>query len=153
MKRLKIVVILAALCVTTVWAQTKETKKVVKPKPIPVYLGSTNKSDGKISKKEFDDAIKQGLISRDSTGRAYRVDGFLLTYAERNLYEDSVGNPLILTDFLSEVCYGDSLNTFLKNNITERSKQGDTVYFDQISVISPEGQNLKGKSMRFVLTK
>ncbi len=150
-----ILILLLATFAVAASAQTKdkEKKEVPKPKPIPVYLGHTDKSGGNISVNEFNTLVKQGLTSKDSLGREYRVDGFLLTYAERNLYEDSVGNPVWLTDFLSEICYGDSLSTFLKQNITERSKPGDTVYFDQISVISPEGRGAKGKGMRFELTR
>lgn len=151
-----ILILLFALVALHAIAQTKDKdkdKKEQKPKPIPVYLGNTNLDDGKISVSEFNKLIKQGLTSKDSLGRPYRVDGFLLTYAERNLYEDSVGKLMWVTDFLSEICYGDSLSTFLKQNITERSKPGDTVYFDQITVISPEGKGTHGKGMRFALTK
>jgi hypothetical protein len=149
-----ILILLLVLLAVHAIAQTKDKdKKEQKPKPIPVYLGNTNLDDGKISVSEFNKLVKQGLTSKDSLGRPYTVNGFLLTYAERNLYEDSVGKLMWVTDFLSEICYGDSLSTFLKQNITERSKAGDTVYFDQISVISPEGKGVHGKGMRFALTK
>lgn len=151
-----ILILLLALFAVHAIAQTKDKDKKdqkPKPKPIPVYLGHTDLSNGKISVSEFKTLIKQGLTSKDSLGRPYRVDGFLLTYAERNLYEDSVGKLMWVTDFLSEICYGDSLTTFLKQNIAERSKPGDTVYFDQITVISPEGKGTHGKGMRFALTK
>jgi len=151
----QILVLLAVLFTVGAVAQTKdkEKDKKPKPKPIPVYLANTGRNGGAISVNEFNRLVKQGLTSRDSLGNPYTVNGFLLTYAERNLYEDSVGNLMWVTDFLSQVCYGDSLSTFLKQNITERSKPGDTVYFDQISVISPEGKTAAGQGIRFELTK
>jgi hypothetical protein len=141
----------------SVWAQTKkgEDKKAAKPKIvyIPVYLGNSNISGGAIPKRMFDSLLKQGLTSRDSAGRKYNVNGFIFNYGERVLYEDSIGNPLIVTDNLEEYCYGDSLTTFLKNNISERSKPGDTAYFDRINVIAPEGNPGNGGPMKFVITK
>lgn len=134
-------------------AEDQKGKEKPKPKPVPVYLGQSAIDDGTIPEKMFDSLLKQGLTSKDSVGRAYRVDGFLFTYGERNLYEDSVGKLMILTDLLSEVCYGDTLRRDLLENITERSKAGDTVYFDQITVISPEGRGAIGKGMRLVLSK
>jgi hypothetical protein len=81
------------------------------------------------------------------------VNGFLLTYGERNLYEDSVGTLMVLTDLLTQPCDGDTLNTYVLDNITDRSKKGDTVYFDQITVTAPEGYNANGKPIRLILTK
>jgi hypothetical protein len=148
---------LCALISINVWAQTKkgEEKKATKPKVvyIPVYLGNSDLSGGKISKAVFDSLLKQGITSRDSVGRRFTIDGFIFNYGERVLYEDSVGNPLVITDNLEQYCYGDSLTTFLKNNISERSKAGDTAYFDRINVKAPEGWLGNGKPMKFVITK
>lgn len=124
-----------------------------KPKPIPVYLGKSDYYTGKITKQVFDSLLKQGLTSRDSAGRAFKVTGFTFSYAERSLYEDSVGNPMILTDYHSEYCFGDTLTPFLKANMPERSKPGDTVYVDQISLVAPEGYNANGRSIKLVIVK
>lgn len=142
----------------SVWAQTQkktEEKKEAKPKvkPIPAYLGKSSLDGGDIEKQVFDSLLRQGISSRDSAGRPYKVLGFAFSYGERNLYEDSVGRLMMLTDYLTEYCYGDTLSTFLVNNITDRSKGGDTVYVDQITVLSPEGKGALGKSMRFVIKK
>jgi hypothetical protein len=69
------------------------------------------------------------------------------------LYEDSVGNPIIVADYLADICFGDTLNALLKANMPERTKAGDTVFFDGIILKSPEGNNARGKAMKFVLTK
>ena len=142
----------------SLWAQEKkavEKPKATKPKviPIPVYLGKSNIDGGTLTKQNFDSLLGQGLTSRDSTGKNYLVNGFIFTYGERNLYEDSVGKLMVVTDYLPEYCYGDSLTTFLLKNIRSRSKAGDTVYFDNISLLSAEGTGALGKSFRLVLGK
>lgn len=136
-------------------SQKKEDEKAKKPKPkpIPAYLGQSNLSGGTITKRMFDSLLVQGVTSKDSAGRPYKVLSFSFNYGERNLYEDSIGNPMILTDYLGEVCEADTLSTFLKQNILERSKAGDTVIFEQITLLSPEGRGAVGKAMKFVLKK
>jgi len=157
--KLKSKLILTALCMATAYSlvaqsQNKDEKaKKPKPKPIPTYLGKSDKNGGLISESVFDKLVLEGLTSKDSAGREFKVTSFIINYAERNLYEDSVGNMMVLTDYLAESCNGDTLNTFLKANIPERSKPGDTVYFDQVMVKAPEGFAMFGKSMKFVLTK
>lgn len=136
------------------WAQQKkEADKKAKPKPVPVYLGNSNYSNGDISKHIFDSLLTQGLTSHDSAGNRYKVDGYLLTYGERNLYEDSVGQLMVVTDYLSEVGYGDSLSSFLLSTLRDRSKKGDTVYFDQITVRDAAGKGFKGKGVKLVIQK
>jgi len=152
-----LVIALLTIVSITLWAQERNTtdkSKTSKPKivPIPAYLGKSDFNGGNISKQTFDSLLGQGITSRDSMGRSYQVNGFIFTYGERNLYEDSVGKLMVLTDYLPEYCYGDSLTTFLLNNIRNRSKQGDTVYFDNITLTSPEGNAALGKSFRLVLT-
>lgn len=147
--------LLLLLVAAGLWAQTKD-KKEVKPKVhyVPVYLGHSGITDGSnVSKAVFDSLLKQGLVAKDTGSTNYKVDGFAFTYAERNLYEDSVGKLMWVTDFLTEYCYGDTLTAFLLNNITERSKGGDTVYFDQLTLKTPEGRGALGKGIRLVLTK
>src|SRR6187402_3586317 len=94
------------------WAQTKDKNARPKVKAIPVYLGrSSSVTDGSnVAKRVFDSLLRQG--------RSYKVEGFAFTYGERNLYEDSVGNLMWITDYLTEYCYGDTLSAFLKDNIT-----------------------------------
>ncbi|RYE22946.1 MAG: hypothetical protein EOP51_11915 [Sphingobacteriales bacterium] len=142
----------------TAWAQDKKTAektKTAKPKvvPVPVYLGNSNINGGKLTKQTFDSLLGQGLKGKDSSGNIYKVNGFAFTYAERNLYEDSVGNPIVVTDNLAEYCFGDTVSTFILGNIHDRSKNGDTVYFDNISLTSPNGSGAWGKSIRLILAK
>ncbi len=161
MKRVSniLLLLLCAGASITLWAQTQkkeaDDKKAAKPKVkyIPTYLGRSAMDGGEVDKQTFDSLLRQGVTSKDSAGHAYSISGFTFTYGERNLYEDSVGQLMMLTDYLTEYCYGDTLSTFLIGNITERSKGGDTVYIDNITVRSPEGAGGYGKSMRFILKK
>ena len=138
------------------FAQTKTTKPVptkrVKPTMIYGYLGHSNLRDGKISKKVFDSLLKQGITAKDSLGFTYTPDEFVFNYGERALYEDSVGNPMILTDMLQEYCLGDTITPVLKLNIFKRTKSGDTAYIENIKVSTQWGQ-MPAKSMRFILTR
>lgn len=137
---------------TTDKKSTKSNQPKVKPSMIFSYLGNSTINDGKISKKVFDSLLKQGIKAKDSLGFNYSIDGFMFNYGERNLYEDSVGNPIILTDLIMEYCKGDTLTPTLKNNIFFKTKPGDTAYFENIKVQTPWGQ-MPAKSMRLILTK
>ena len=119
--------------------------------------------------------MKQGLTSHDSLGRTFKVIGFNFTYAERNLYEDSIGNLVVKADFSTTYCHGDTLPEILTRYIPasmsktneetpgfyQRVKPGDTVYFDRISVLRftpnsplpPDSAAILGRAMKFVITK
>ncbi|MES2704750.1 MAG: hypothetical protein V4649_19065 [Bacteroidota bacterium] len=140
-----------------------------------VYLGNSEVREGTIPKKQFSDLMKQGLTSRDSMGRTYKVVSFNFTFGERNLYEDSIGNLQIKTDFASMYCHGDTLPDVLTRYIPasqskineetpgfyQRVKAGDTIYFDRISVVRytpnaplpPESDAILGRKMKLVITK
>jgi hypothetical protein len=152
--------------------EKKVARKAFEP---PVYLGLSDKWNGTLSKKDFTDLMKQGLTSKDSLGRQYKVISFLFTYAERNLYEDSVGNLVVKPDFSTTFCNGDTLPEILTRNIPaseskvneatpglyQRVKAGDTVYFDRISVVHytpntplpPDSTAMLGRHMNFQITK
>ncbi len=135
--------------------QNATTEQTVAPIPnsIRSYLGGSGLYGGPISKRLFDSYLSQGLIAKDSMGNQYKVDGFTFGYAERNLYEDSVGNLMVLTDYLSEFCPGDSVSAAISNNIYHKTKPGDTAYFENVKVALPDGKRVGAKSMKFVLTK
>lgn len=118
------------------------------------YLGNSDYHSGNISKHVFDSLLSKGITCRDSSGRTYPVYGFMFGYKERNLYEDSVGNLMVLTDYLSEYCPGDSLSQGLRENILfQRTKRGDTAYLDNIKVSLPNGKQGLAKGMVFYLTR
>jgi hypothetical protein len=132
----------------------KEDQAKARPN-VKAYLGRSDMNDGFISKKVFDSLLKQGLTARDSSGNPYKVDIFTFGFAAHNLYEDSVGNPIIMTDYFSEVCIGDTVSRAIAVNVYEynMTKPGDTAYFDNIKVSSPETGQMAVKPMRFVLRK
>ncbi len=139
-------------------SKKEEGKQVVAtnsptPKIVHAYLGRSDYNSGDISKRTFDSLLKQGLTAKDAEGNRLKVDGFTFSYAERNLYEDSVGKLMVLTDFFSEFCPGDTVSRGVSLNIYYKTKPGDTAYFDNIKVLLPEGRQVGTKGMKFVLTK
>lgn len=123
-----------------------------KKKKLPVFLGRSDISGGDISKHVFDSLLKQGLTARDSAGHICKVNGFMFTYAELKLYEDEVGKLIWLMDYLSEYCAGDTVTSNISGSIYDRTKVGDTLYFDEPVVIDPRGGSHEGKPMRFQIT-
>ncbi|RYD59062.1 MAG: hypothetical protein EOP56_02200 [Sphingobacteriales bacterium] len=154
MKRLSIFLALLLTGAVGIVAQTNKdkSKKPPKAKPIPVYLGNEY-MDGAMPSSAFGTALAKGLKGKDSSGKTYTVNGFRLTYVERNLYEDAEGNMKVEPDYMMEYCFGDSVIWFLRNNLASRAKAGDTVYFDNITLTSPEGHGAQGKGIKLVLTK
>lgn len=150
--------------VVSLWAQPKarydsgngddKAKDTTKPKKkkLPVFLGNSNISGGDISKHVFDSLLKQGLTAKDTAGFISKVTGFMFTYAELKLYEDEVGKLIWLMDYQSEYCEGDTINKNIASSIYDRTKVGDTVYFDQALVLDPRGGSYEGKPMRFQIT-
>ena len=157
MKRSNYILPVFGLCILTlsVWAQAKRTDD--KPqqqsattkakKYAPVFLGNSQVSGGMVPKAIFDSLAKQGLKS--DSGRV--VSGFKFSYAERNVYEDSVGNLIRMVDYNSEYCFGDTLSPGVKTSLQFRTKPGDTAYFDNIDVKLPGGGIVEGKPVKIVI--
>jgi hypothetical protein len=161
MKRLLQIVFFtfSSLCVLSVRAQ-KEKKAPVeadnkgasaKAKVINTYLGSSKLKGGTVPKHIFDSLLKQGIRSRDESGQNYGIVSFRFSYGERNLYEDSIGNLKIMVDYLSEPCFGDTVTTTVSNSLYERTKKGDTAYFDNVIVIRPDNTTTLSKSIKFAI--
>ena len=155
MKRIPLLILVAACTLVTLQqtfaqeAKPKPEQKAVPKLPeVPVTLGSSNYSGGSISKQEFDALLKQGV----KLGVEGKITGFNFSYAEHTMYEDSAGNPLRVTDYLVEHCMGDMLSQGISSSIYDRTKPGDTAYFDQIKVVLPSGGAALGKAMKFLIT-
>lgn len=102
-----------------------------------VHKGKACLADGKtgtgaISKAAFDSLVAYPLIARDTQGREHKVLSYAFSYAERGLFEDSTGKLKIMTDYYATESEKGKLPEFWLKNIRERSKAGDTVYFDLI---------------------
>ncbi len=134
-----------AVCLNVLAQQKKPNAKTDGAKPgaeqprkilLPyVYLGKSDYKGGPIRRDEFNRLMKQGLTSRDSVGNKYKVVSFGFNYAERNLYEDSIGNLKVMTDFLYEFCPGDTVTQNISASIYERIKAGDTVFIERVTVV------------------
>jgi hypothetical protein len=144
-KRSLLALIFAGMAVAMVFAQ-QNTKKIVYSGSS--YMGDHQTQSGSVSKEKFDALITLPLFAKDSNGVEHQVSDFSFTYAERALYQDSTGVPIITTDYFSTTCPGGRLSEDWIKNIQERSKPGDTAYFDYITTID----STKGKPKMFITT-
>jgi hypothetical protein len=155
--------LLLLVCVTSViavWAQTaKKTKDKTTDKPVAhkpfayAYLGHSSLQGGSISKHVFDSLLKQGITAKDTLGKEYKVSSFTFNYAERNLYEDSIGTLTVMTDYMLENCLGDTVSSNVSASIYDRTKAGDTVYFDNVTILRADNPLALAKGMEFVIKK
>ena len=113
-----------------------EPKKIVHKGT--TYLADGTINGGTISKRKFDSLIALPVISRDTSGVDRSVVEFVFSYAERALYEDSTGRPLVMTDHFSTPCPGGKLPDDWVKIIREKSKKGDTVYIEEVMAAYPD---------------
>ncbi len=135
-------VIIIALAGAFSLAQAQQRKaqpslqKAEPPKKIThkgkAFLSDGKTSSGTINKRVFDSLIAYPLVAKDTLGREHQVIGYTFSYSERGLYEDSTGKLRIMADFYSTASENGKLPDFWLQNIRERSKGGDTAYFDQV---------------------
>ncbi len=145
----------------------KSDTAVSKTKPkkfyVPqVYLGDSKQVSGSMAKDELSRLMREGLSAHDSLGNAYTVTGFMFGYSERMLYEDSVGNLVVMTDYLSDYCPGNKLPESVSSSIYDRMKAGDTVHFNQVTLrrnAKSGGENgtdlggIAGRGLKFLIVK
>lgn len=79
----------------------------------------------------------------------------MFTFCERVLYEDSVGNPFITTDYLSEFTFDSKLKDYQLNALLDRTKKGDTVIFEQIKLEAADTTKAAayGKAFRLIISR
>ncbi len=158
-RRIPLVIAGLVLLFGAAFAQKKETpvkagakKPFVYTKPVmDVAIGQSDLSGGNISKSDFDAYAPKGIRIKEPAGAF--IEGFSFTYGERNLYEDSVGNEKRVTEYLTEYCMGDTLSPIIAHTIGDRTKPGDTAYYDDIHIRLPNGKPALGKPMKFVITR
>lgn len=153
-KLLSVIAAAAFLC-TVAYAQKKKTpeKNTIPSKPVmDVVLGRTgDRASGEITEMAYDSLAPTGIRIKKPEGAF--IEGFSFTYGERNIYEDSAGVQHIVTDYLTEYCMGDTLSSIISQTIADRTKPGDTAYYDQIAIRLPNGKPAIGKPMKFVITR
>lgn len=154
-----LILMLVAVMAPKVFADEKDQDndkaKVKKPVPVKVYIGNSNIDSGVITTRLFDSLLRQGFTSRDSNGRVFNVKSFMFTYCERNLYEDSVGNPMILTDYISEYCFDNKLIDYQLEGILGRAKWGDTLIIEKIKLVAADSTEAGafGKPVKLTIGK
>lgn len=151
-----LLLLLGASVAITVFADEKDKeKKKVLPPIVPVYFGNSDITTAKIKLQLFDSLIQQGFTSHDSTGRVFDVKQFMFTYCERNLYEDEVGNPIILTDYLSEYCMSNKFNEIQLSSLRGRAKVGDTLIIEKIKLEAADSTKAGafGESLKLYLVR
>lgn len=136
MNRVAILVFLL-MCNLAAFAQktANGAKPVARKLLLPqAYFANTNFSGGVIKKDTLSKMLRKGIAVRDSAGNAYKVYGFEFGYAERGWFDDSAANPILMVDYLTEYCLGDTLSSGITSSIYERIKPGDTLFINRVSV-------------------
>ena len=98
------------------------------------FFACTHTDSVHIVKTDFDQMMNLPICAKDSTGKVMAIESFEITYAERGLYQDSTGLPIIFTDYTITECKGDSIPKAWRDNFLEAGHKGDTVSFDRIVV-------------------
>lgn len=111
------------------------------------YLGKSDFKGGPIKGDALCALLKQGVTSKDSTGKQYKVAGFEFAYIERMIYEDSLGNMMPVNDYMSEYCPGDTLSAGVAGSIYSRIKPGDTLFINRVTVFKGNNTDEENKIM------
>lgn len=136
------------LCSFNLHEQTPLDKKF----KFNAQLGCNDMLGEFVAKKSFDSVIAFPLCARDSNNVIYPISGFDLTYAERGLYEDSTGLPIIFTDYTHAKIDGNTLPKKWIDIFKERSYKGDTVFFENIKVVGNADTKANAcKSLRIII--
>ena len=115
------------------------------------YLGCSRTDSAFIDKDQFVKLVGLPLCAKDSAMNYCKVISFDLTYAERGLYQDSTGLPIVVTDYSSVSCKGDTIPKNWIATFNERGYKGDTVLIDNILAKSPDQKTRLCRSLKFVL--
>jgi hypothetical protein len=100
---------------------------------------------------QFTSLLNQPLCVKDSSSRIYKVEGFEITYAERGLYQDSSGLPIVTTDYTFDKCTGDSIPSKWKSIFKERAYKGDTIFIERVSAKDSSNQFVACRGIKLIL--
>ncbi|MFM2386031.1 MAG: hypothetical protein RL660_788 [Bacteroidota bacterium] len=115
-------------------------------------LGCSLKS-GTYSKRDILSALSQPLCVKSTNGqKTYKVVSYDFTYAEQGIFEDSLGVPTRMIDYIYEECRGDSVKVRWQKALVDRLIKMDTLKFTQI-VLLYEGKATKIKDNVVVVVK
>ena len=115
------------------------------------YLGCEVTDAQAVSTADFLRLIQKPLCVKDSAGRLCKVQQFELSYAERGLYQDSTGLPIVVTEYSGTNCKGDTIPKAWQAIFAERAYKGDTILFGEIIATAPDNKPRLCKGLRVVL--
>ena len=115
------------------------------------YFGCVYTDNIQIDAQTFKQLMQQPLCAKDSASNMFKVKSFEITYAERGLYQDEEGLPVIVTDYTTESFTGDTLTSYWKKNFNERLYKGDTVFFERVICGIAEKKNFLCKTLKVVI--
>ncbi len=106
--------------------------------PYTAFLACKESMTVFLSKAEYDQLCAQPLCAKDSNQQIVPVQSFDITYAERGLYQDSSGLPIIFTDYTQDKCSGNTLTPKWQGIFKERGYRGDTITYENIKVLGTD---------------
>lgn len=99
----------------------------------------------------FKSLMKVPLCAKDSANNILKVRSFEILYAERGLYQDDEGLPIIYTDYSSDRFQGDTLTKYWKDKFTQRLYKGDTVFIENIHCMALDKNYYEAKPIKIIL--
>ncbi|HMN33367.1 MAG TPA: hypothetical protein PKA54_08335 [Chitinophagaceae bacterium] len=99
----------------------------------------------------FKEFMKIPFCAKDSMNNFYKVKGFEIVYAERGLYQDDEGLPIVYTDYTSDKFINDTLTTYWKHLFSERIYKGDTIFFENIICAGYDNKHYECKPIKIIL--
>lgn len=129
----------------------QDTRSAAKTSKYISYLGCAITDSAAVDKNMFDQLVSLPLCAKDSAQSYCKVQSFDVTYAERGLYQDSTGLPIVVTDYSQFSCKGDTVPKHWVDVFRERSYKGDTIFIDNIIARSPDQKLRLCRSLRFVI--
>lgn len=98
-----------------------------------LVFGEKGASIKTVKAEKADSLLKQHLFIKDTKGnKVLPVLGFELLYAERGLFEDSTGRPIIVTEYYQTQSASDTVAAYFLRSLQDMYKAGDTIKIQNI---------------------
>lgn len=115
------------------------------------YLACSSMETSILPKKSFDSLIALPLCAKDSNKNIVPIQSFEIIYAERGLYQDSAGLPIIFTDYSTFQCEGNTIPKSLASLFAERSYKGDTVSIENVKVKGADSKSHSCQGLKMII--
>ncbi len=115
------------------------------------YLACSSMETSMLSKKSFDSLIALPLCAKDSNKNIVPIQSFEVIYAERGLYQDSAGLPIIFTDYSTFQCDGNTIPKSLASLFVERSYKGDTISIENVKVKDADSKSHICQGLKIII--